>query len=156
MERISVRLGTSEDARGTSRLMDLNSLPRTAVAEGAFLVAESGDEILAAVEYRFGKGRLLLGGLLADPFVEERPLAEALYREARVFARRSGLTEVASSRGCPEHLRLAGYRLRGREWVLNADESSGQVSVGETVSGWRRVLALWGRTPVPFFREVGR
>lgn len=151
MERIRVRQANIEDVRGISRLMVLNGLPRAAAGKEAFLVAESGDEILAALEYRFGKGRLLLGDLISDPVVGERHLAEALYREARVFARRSGLAEVRSSGGRAEYMRSAGYRRRGRGWTSRTEQSGHSAA-----DGWRRVLALWGRVPVPFFREVGR
>lgn len=85
VEDIRVRRGAIEDVREVSRLMELNGLPRSVASEEAFLVAEAGGEVLAALEYRFGKRRLLLGTFAADPFVEARPLAEALYREACIF-----------------------------------------------------------------------
>lgn len=153
MREIEVRPGDPKDVRDVAKLMDLNGLPRTLAAEEAFLVAESEGEILAVVEYRFGKGRLLLGRFVADPFVREGALAEALYREARVFARRAGLREVvARSSWYGDFPRRAGYRRRGRGWTIRTDESAGRLPE----SGWKRVRALRRRLPVPFFREAGR
>ncbi len=64
-----------------------------AVGEG-FIVAEKDGEVLAAMRYRTESKRLLLGMLVADPWTEERPLAEAMYSGARELAREMGVNKV--------------------------------------------------------------
>lgn len=153
---IRVRRGALEDVRDISRLMELNGLPRSPAAEEAFLVAEVEGEVLAALEYRFGERQILPGRFVADPFVAERPLAEALYREARGLARRVGLPKLAARPAVYGNFsQLAGYRRQRRGWALKMDEPPNRTAAGRVADSWRRVLVLWGRLPVPFFREVG-
>src|SRR5215210_4668604 len=87
---IEVRWATPEDEEKISELLDLNRAPRAmAVGEG-FIVAEKDGEVLAAMRYRTESKRLLLGMVVADPWTEERPVAEALHSGARELAREMG------------------------------------------------------------------
>lgn len=91
---IEVRWPMPEDEEKISELLELNGAPRAmAVGEG-FIVAEKDGEVLAAMRYRTESKRLLLGMLVADPWTEERPLAEALYSGARELARGMGVDKV--------------------------------------------------------------
>ena len=101
---IEVRWATSEDEEKISELLELNGAPRAmAVGEG-FIVAEKDSEVLAAMRYRTESKRLLLGMLVADPWTEERPLAEALYAGARELAWGMGVNKVkARSEGRADH-----------------------------------------------------
>lgn len=92
---IEVRWGTPVDGGRIGQLLELNETPRR---EGA-VVAERGREVLAAVRYRTENGPLFPGLLVFDPFVEERPFAEALYAGARSLARELGAREVRTRRG---------------------------------------------------------
>jgi hypothetical protein len=83
-----------EDEEKISELLELNGAPRAmAVGEG-FIVAQKDGEVLAAMRYRTESKRLLLGMLVADPWTEERPLAEAMYSGARELAREMGVNKV--------------------------------------------------------------
>jgi hypothetical protein len=101
---IEVRWATPEDEEKISELFELNGAPRAmAVGEG-FIVAEKDSEVLAAMRYRTESKRLLLGMLVADPWTEERPLAEALYAGARELAWGMGVNKVkARSEGRAGH-----------------------------------------------------
>jgi hypothetical protein len=121
-------------------------------AEERFLVASSEGEVFAALEHRVEPPRLLLGLLVTDPLASERLPARVLYAEAHAFAREAGLEEVrASPPAYGDYPHEVGYRRRHGCWKLEADtplELRGELPGG----GWRRVLALWGFTAVPFFR----
>ncbi len=91
---IEVRWPMPEDEEKISELLELNGAPRAmAVGEG-FIVAEKDGEVLAAMRYRTDSKRLLLGMLVADPWTEDRPLAEAMYSGARELARDMGVNKV--------------------------------------------------------------
>ena len=103
-EGIEVRWGLLEDEAKIADLLQLNGMPRWVAFEERYVVAERDGEILAALRYRTEKGRLSLGLLISDPWVEERPLALALYAGARELAREIGVGEVLA-RPFPHKLR---------------------------------------------------
>lgn len=90
---VRVRWGLPEDEERISDLLQLNGLPGRLAGEG-FIVAEKGGEVMAAVSYRTEAKRLVLGLLVADPWAEERPLAEALYVNARELAHEIGVAKI--------------------------------------------------------------
>ena len=153
-----VRRASSGDEAAIKDLLDLNGMPRWTAAEERFLVAERGGEILAALEYRVTGGRLVLGLLVADPWVGERWVARALYAEAHASAREMGLCGVeAPSAASRDHPYDVGYLKGGSGWRLGASDAlelRGELPEG----GWRRVLALLGlgAQTVPFFRALPR
>jgi hypothetical protein len=147
-----VRRSRPADSTRVMELLEMNGMSRRLAEEEAFLVAERGGEVLAALAYRVGIRRLSLGVLVADLRELERPLARMLYAEALLIAREMSLEEV---RALPpvygDHPYDVGYRIRYRSWQLGTGdrlEFRGALPEG----GWRRVLALWGTTAVPFFR----
>ena len=108
-----MRWATPEDEEKISELLELNGAPRAmAVGEG-FIVAEKDGEVLAAMRYRTESKRLLLGMLVADPWTEERLLAEALYSGARELARGMGVKKVRPRSG-----RHAGYLVVSRRGTM--------------------------------------
>lgn len=153
-----VRRASSEDEAAIKDLLDLNGMPRWVAAEERFLVAELGGELLAALEYRVTGGRLVLGLLVADPWVGERWLARALYAEAHAVAQEMGLRGVeAPSAASGDYPYDVGYLKGGSGWRLDVSaalELRGELPEG----GWRRVLALLGlgAQTVPFFRAFPR
>jgi hypothetical protein len=150
---IAVRWGILEDERGIADLLELNGMPRWIAFEERYMVAEKDGEILAAMRYRTEPKRLLLGLLVADPWVEERRLAAALYAGARELARGLGVAEVVA-RPFPnagDYPREAGYRRWGlREWRMDAARPL-EHREERTAGGWRRIFALFGVFAVPFF-----
>jgi hypothetical protein len=152
LEEIEVRWGLLEDEEKIADLLQLNGMPRWVAFEERYIVAERDDDILAALRYRTEKGRLSLGLLISDPWVEERPLALALYAGARELAREIGVGEVLA-RPFPhaDYPGEAGYRRRGRRsWRLDVSRS-GEGRHQEVGGGrWRRLLALFGAPAVPF------
>ena len=150
---IEVRWGLLEDEPRIADLLELNGMPRWIAFEERYIVAERDGEILAAMRYQTEPKRLLLGLLVSDPWVEERPLALALYVGARELAREMGEVAV-SARPYPhvdDYPREAGYRRRGlREWRPDARRSlEGREEL--PAGGWRRIFALLGVFTVPFF-----
>ena len=150
-EEIEVRWGLLEDEAKIADLLELNGMPRWVAFEERYVVAERDGEILAALRYRTEKGRLSLGLLISDPWVEERPLALALYAGARELAREMDVGEILA---CPfphaDYPGEAGYRRRGRRsWRLDVSRSG---EGGQEAGGgrWRRLLALFGAPAVPF------
>ena len=114
---IEVRWCTSRDEGRIGELLDLNGAPRGVATGEGFVVAERGGEVQAAVRYRTEPKRLLLGLLVANPWVEERPLAEALYAGARELAREMGAREIRARCGhAASYASRAGYR-RGKARV---------------------------------------
>ena len=151
-----VRMASSGDEAAVRGLLDLNGMPRWTAAEERFLVVERGGELLAALEYRVLGGCLVLGLLVADPWVGERWIARMLYAEAHALAREMDLRGVeapsATDRDYPYDV---GYSRGGSGWRLSASDAlelRGELPEG----GWRRVLALLGTQATPFFRAFPR
>jgi hypothetical protein len=153
LEGIEVRWGLLEDEPGIAGILELNGMPRWPAYEERYIVAEKEGRILAAMRYRTEKERLLLGLMVSDPWVGERPLAVALYAGAGELAREMGVGEVIARplSHASDYPHEAGYRRHGRrEWRLDATlalEDRGEIPAG----GWRRALALFGFLAVPFF-----
>jgi hypothetical protein len=152
-EGIEVRWGLLEDEPEIADILELNGMPRWIAFEERYMVVEKDGKILAAMRYRTEKKRLLLGLMVSDPWVEERPLAMALYSGAGELAREMGVREIVA-RPFPyagDYPREAGYRRRGRrEWRLDPSRSHENQRELPT-SGWRRAFALLGVLAVPFF-----
>jgi hypothetical protein len=148
---IEVRWGLLEDEPGIAKLLELNGMPRWIAFEERHIVAEKEGEILAALRYRTEPKRLLLGSLVSDPWVEERPLAVALYAGAGELAREMGVGEiVARSFPYKDYPREAGYRRRGRrEWRLDPTQY-GETREQPVAGRWKRLFGLLGVTAVPF------
>ncbi|MCA1716653.1 MAG: hypothetical protein LC781_07260 [Actinobacteria bacterium] len=151
---IEVRWGLREDEDGVAELLELNGMPRPLAFEERFVVAVAGPEgeLLATLSYRTASKRLLLGFLVADPWVEERSLARALYAGAIALAREAGIGEIQA---CPslygDYPGEVGYRWCRGGWRADAALALGgreELPAG----GWRRVFVLLGFAPVPFFR----
>ena len=149
---IEVRWGLREDEVCIAELLELNGMSRPTAFEERFIVAEERGEMLAVIDYRTVSKRLLLGLLVTDPWLEERPLATALYAGAVTLAREAGIGEVHARPGrYVDYPCEVGYRWRRGGWRRNAALPSGEreeIPAG----GWRRVLALLGVVSVPFFR----
>ena len=148
---IEVRWGLLEDEPRIAELLELNGMPRWIAFEERYMVAEKDGEILAALRYRTEPKRLLLELLVSDPWVEERPLAVALYAGAGELAREMGVGEVVA-RPFPykDYPREAGYRRRGRrEWRLKAARY-GEIREQPVAGRWKRLFGLLGVTAVPF------
>ena len=90
---VRVRWGLPEDEGKISDLLQLNGASSRLAREG-FIVAERNGAVLAAVRYRTEPKRLVLGLFVADPWLEERPLADAMYAGARELAREIGATKI--------------------------------------------------------------
>ena len=151
---IEVRWGLREDEDGVAELLELNGMPRPLAFEERFIVAvaEPEGELLAALSYRAASKRLLLGFLVADPWADVRSLARALYAGAVALAWEAGIGEVhAQPSPYGAYQGDVGYRWCMGEW--RADANPAHWSLDELpAGGWRRVFALLGFTPVPFFR----
>jgi hypothetical protein len=151
---IEVRWGLREDEAHVAELLELNGKPRPLAFEERFIVAvaEPEGELLAALSYRTASKRLLLGFFIADPWAEESSLARALYAGAVALAWEAGIWEV-HARPSPygDYQGEVGYRWCKGEWRVHANLALG--GWGELpAGGWRRVFALLGFAPVPFFR----
>jgi hypothetical protein len=145
---IEVRWGLLKDEPRIAELLELNGMPRWIAFEERHIVAEKEGVVLAALRYRMEPKRLVLGLLVADPWVEERPLAVAMYTVARELAQEIGAREVrAWAHPHLEYPREAGYRRRGKEWRVSAARA---VAVREALptKGWLRIFGAWG---VPLF-----
>jgi hypothetical protein len=77
-ERLVLRRATAEDASAVTRLARLDSAPRPS---GELLVAEVGDEIVAAVPFDGGRA-------IADPFRPTADIVDLLRARAELFAPR--------------------------------------------------------------------
>lgn len=151
-DEIEVRCSLLEDEPRIAALLEFHGMPYR-LAEERFFVAKrsAGGEILAALEYRTVANGLMLGCLVIDPRVKERPLARALYAEAHVLAGNLGAREV---RAWPtlygDYPYDVGYWRWGRSWHCCATEPL--VFRGELPErGWRRMLALWRAFSAPSF-----
>lgn len=149
---IEVRWGLREDEARIAQLLELNGLSRLAAFEERFVVVEERGEMLAVIDYRMVSKRLLLGLLVADPWIEERSVAKVLYAGAVTLAREAGILEV-HARPSPygDYPCKVGYRWRRGGWHKSASlsfRSRRELPAG----GWRRVFALLGVVSVPFFR----
>ena len=170
---VEVRWGLAEDADGIADLLELNGMPRWVAYEERFVVAEERGLVRAAVRYRTGPERLLLGLLVADPWRDERRLAVALYAGAGILARGLGAGEIFTGTGrrggtredrgrLAAYLGEAGYVREIGRWRLDPGRppvpgspgvGAARGTVGEPPEGGpRRWLALWGAGGVPFFR----
>jgi hypothetical protein len=148
---IEVRWDLPADEVAVAELLELNGMPRWVAFEERFVVAEKNGKVLGALRYRTESKRLLLGLLVVDPWAGEERLARALYAGAGELAWELGVGKVVASGARAGYAKEAGYRRRGhREWRLDAARTreAGDAARG----GWRRVLSLFGRLPVPFHR----
>lgn len=149
--RIEVRWGLLEDEEKVADLLQLNGMPRWAAFEERYVVAERDGKLLAAMNYRTEKGRLLLGLPVVDPWAGERTLAVALYGGAARLARELGADEVIA-RPSPRggYPGEAGYRRQGRrEWRLDVSRPA-EAREKTVESGGRRLLGLFEAPAVPF------
>ena len=147
---IEVRWGLPADETAVADLLELNGMPRWVAFEERFIVAEGDGKVLGALRYRTESKRLLLGLLVVDPWAGEERLARALYAGAGDLARELGVGEVVASASREGYPGETGYRRRGRDWRLDATQA--REAGDAAVSGWRRVLSLFGTLPVPFHR----
>ena len=150
-EEIRVRWGLAEDEPAVADLLQLNGMPRWVAFEERFIVAERDGEVLGALRYRTESKRLRLGLLVVDPWAGEERLARALYAGAGDLARELGVGEVVASASRTGYPGEAGYRRRGRDWLLDTAQTR-EAGEGMVTGGWRRVLSLFGELPVPFHR----
>ena len=149
---IEVRCSLLEDEPRIAALLEFHGMPYR-LAEERFFVAQRSDGggILAALEYRTETNRLMLGCLVTDPRVEERPLARALYAEAQVFAMSLGITGIrAQPTLYGDYPYDAGYWRWGRNWHCCATEPLVLRGILPE-RGWRRVVALWRAFSAPSF-----
>lgn len=154
--KIRVRWGLEEDEEGIAELMDLNGMCRTLAFEERFIVAVRDGKVLAVLRYRTEPERLLLGLLVSDPWIQERPLAVALYAGARELARETGAQEVLAHpvQHAGDYPREAGYRRRyPGGWRLDTKQSL-EDRKEVTAGGWRRRVALLGVPAVSFFDAI--
>lgn len=152
VEGVEVRWGLSRDRAEIAQLLELNGVPRWVAFEERFVVAEVKGEILAALRYRKTPEKLLLGLLMTDPWVEERPLAVALYAGAGSLACEEDIGEVvATAVPYSDYPLEVGYRRARGGWRLVSGWAIGGCG-GLPKAGWRRAVALLGILAVPFFR----
>ena len=119
------RQGAPEDAPRIAALLELNGTSCWVAFEERFLLVEEAGEIVAALCFRQDFERLYTGFLVTVPWLEERPLANALYNGARDAARRIGLKEVrVQAPRSATYLREAGYRRRTGGWRLKITDRS--------------------------------
>ena len=106
-------------------------MPRWVAFEELFVVAEEHGEVTAAVRYRPGRGRLLLGLLVADPWRDGNALAGALYSGARALAWDAGIPAGSARPGEPGS--GAGGRLPSPRPGATGRSARHSRSVAETV-----------------------
>ena len=147
---IEVRWGLPADETVVAELLELNGMPRWVAFEERFIVVEKGGKVLGALRYRTESKRLLLGLLVVDPWAGEERLARALYAGAGDLARELGVGVVIASGTRAGYAEEAGYRRWGQDWCLDAARTREASDAAR--GGWRRVLSLFGRLPVPFHR----
>jgi hypothetical protein len=152
MDDIVVRWGNLEDGGEISRVLGLNSMSRRDISKETYIVAEERGEILAVGRCLLTGKYLVLSPPVVDPWAGEYRLAVALYSGAGKLAQETGFRDVwAECDGHREYLLEAGYHRRIGGWHLDTRRS---LDEHERLPerGWRRVLALWSATYVPFFR----
>ena len=157
---VEVRWGQAEDGARIADLLELNGMPRWVAFEELFVVADERGEVTAAVRYRVGRDRLLLGLLVADPWRDGGALAEALYSGVRALAWNAGIPRVVA-RGPenPHPEQEADFCRGGRD--LQADATAVSASFPRP-SGcpWRRARSFCGRLAISAFGtttdEAGR
>lgn len=147
---LEVRWGLPKDEAKIAELLELNGVPRWVAFEERFIVAELGDELMAAVRYRTETKRLLLGLLVVDPWPRrstfgERRLAVALYAGARALALELGAREIvaktdSNGAGYPYE---AGYCRWGEGWWLDTARPV-RPRVELPLGRWRRWIRLTG------------
>lgn len=148
---VKVRWGFREDEARVAELLELNGMPRWAAFEERYIVAEERGEVLAAIGYRMASKQLFLSLIVANPWGEERRLAEALYAGALDLAWEAGIGEVRARALRGDYPGEVGYcRWRGGWYADTALPF--EVWSELPTSGWRRVLALMDIAAVPFFR----
>ena len=150
---IEVRCSLLEDEPRIAALLEFHGVPYRLANEERFLIAQrSGGGILAALEYRTVINGLMLGCLVTDPRVEERPLARALYAEAHALAGSLAITDIrARPTLYGDYPYDVGYWRWGRNWrssIIHPLVLRGELPEG----GWRRMIALFRVFAVPFLR----
>lgn len=139
---VEVRWSLLEDEAKVAELLELNGMPRWVAFEERFVIAERDGEVLAAIRYRTEPRRLLLGLLVADPWVEERRLAVDLYAGTRRLALELGASDVVAriNGRHVDHPHEAGYHRWGGGWRMDLSrpvERREELPAG----GWRRRIA---------------
>jgi N-acetylglutamate synthase-like GNAT family acetyltransferase len=160
-ERIEVRWGLPEDEACIAKLLELNGMPRRVAAEEQFIVAERDGRVVAALRYETETKKLVLGLLVVDPWAGEPVVAKALYSKAHALARELGVREViAPTNRYGDYLYKSGYRRVIGGWSLDTarplrarEEAPRREEGGVEMTRLRRVMALWGRTSIPFFKS---
>ncbi|MGH3090019.1 MAG: hypothetical protein ACRDSJ_22285 [Rubrobacteraceae bacterium] len=151
MRDIEVKWGLEDDGEAIADLLEFDGASRRAAFEERFIVAKEGGRVRAAIRVEAVPGRMFVWGFVADPRVREREFAVAVYRGAWELAREIGIKEVrADVGGRWDPLIEAGYRRTVGGWVLD-DTWPPEGGKELPRSGWRRMLALLGRSAVPFF-----
>ncbi len=122
---IEVRWSLPGDEHKIADLLELNGRPRWEAFEERFIVAEKKGKVLAVLPYQTTSKRLWVGLLITDPWVEERPLAVALYAGVGNLAREIGVGEVlARPVSYGDYPYEAGYLRCGPWWWLDAMRST--------------------------------
>ncbi len=140
-KRIEVRWSLPGDEHKIADLLELNGRPRWEAFEERFIVAEEQGKIRSALPYQTTSKRLWVGLLITDPWVEERPVARALYAGLGDLAREIGVGEVlAQPVSYADYPYEAGYLRCGPWWSLDTTRPAGCSK--PPGSGWRRMVAL--------------
>ena len=139
--RIEVRWGLPEDEHEIADLLELNGRPRWEAFEERFIVAGEKGKVLAALPYQTTSKRLWVGLLITDPWVEEHPLAVALYVGLDDLARELGVGEVlAQPVSYADYPYEAGYLRCGPWWRLDTSRPADRGDL--LAGGWRWMTAL--------------
>ena len=108
-----VRGGTGADERAVAVLLELNGMPRWVAFEERFIVAEgSGGRLLAALRYRAGSRRLVLGLPVVDPWAGEGRMVAALYGGPWSLRAGSGRRRSWRARWGPRETLRPGFSAR--------------------------------------------
>lgn len=154
--QVKIRWGLPGDKAQIAELLEMNGFPRRIATEEKFMVAERDGTIQAALSSRTGAKRFLLGLLVADPWIQERPLTVALYAGARTLAREVGVEEVrARPLRYGGYAYEAGYRRVVGGWRLDVEwppNRRGELPAG----GLRKRITLLGTWIAPHFRALKR